>query len=79
MRQNYGSVRYSLVNIRNGPDYGCPVIGQAYQYDPVRYYCGYGGWTYLYDLYSGTTGWMRNEALHTSGGTPYCGFGLTHH
>jgi hypothetical protein len=76
-KHKYGSVKMYLVNIRSGPDYGCPVVGQANQYDPVEYYCGYGGWTYLNDLYTGVTGWMVDEALHAPGGKVFCGFGFT--
>jgi hypothetical protein len=74
----YGHAVAAPLNIRNGPSYSCRVIGKAYSYERLRYYCTSDGWTYLRNMSRGTTGWAVNDYLSRNGSNEFCGFGLAH-
>ena len=68
----------SPLNIRTGPKTSCPVVGKAYNYHRLRYYCTSDGWTYLRNTSAGIKGWAMNQYLSRNGSRQFCGFGLAH-
>lgn len=62
-----GSFIASGVNIRTFPHTGCTSVGQGQNGQRADYHCwapGDGGtWTYLRNLSTGATGWVRDDFL----------------
>ena len=72
---------YSFVtsgtNIRSGPSTSCTVKGLAYPSQRADYYCFVTGgdgytWTYLRDVSTNVTGYVRDDLLADHGSTVHC-------
>jgi hypothetical protein len=66
-------------NERSGSSTSCVAKGIAYSTQTLNYYCytvgndGY-TWTYLRNVTTGVTGWVRDDLLSNGGSFVYCGF-----
>ncbi len=66
------------VNLRVGSGTNCASVGQAQTGQNLDYYCytygldGY-SWTYVKDLNTGKSGWIRDDLLVDSGSFTWCG------
>ena len=67
-------------NIRTGSSTGCTSVGYLLQGQKADYHCyTYNSttdatWTFLRDVATGKTGWVRDDLLPGYGSTVYCGF-----
>jgi hypothetical protein len=66
------------VALRTGTGTNCAVVGQAQMGDDLDYYCYLPGpdghsWTYVKDLTTGRSGWIRNDLLSGNGSHVGCG------
>lgn len=70
----------SAANIRTGSDTACTSVGYLLQGQKADYHCytvvyatGL-SWTYLRDVATGKTGWVRDDLLPGNGSHVHCGF-----
>jgi len=70
----------TAVQIRNGSSINCTAVGSAQASDDLDYYCwtsnsdGTHTWTFLRDVRTGVTGWVRDDNLRNNGSQVFCGF-----
>ncbi|MCE7002138.1 SH3 domain-containing protein [Kibdelosporangium philippinense] len=66
----------TLSNIRSGPSTACPIFGVLRTSDPVDYHCfkpgQRGNWTYLRNVRTGVTGWVKDSNLKDNGSLQVC-------
>jgi hypothetical protein len=70
----------SAAKIRTGSDINCTAVGSLLEGQRADYHC-YSvdlstglSWTYLRDVATGKTGWVRDDLLPGNGSHVYCGF-----
>jgi uncharacterized protein YraI len=67
-------------NIRTGSSTSCTAVGSLLRGHRANYYCytvnfdSTYTWTYLRDVDTGKTGWVRDDLLPGGGSVVYCGF-----
>lgn len=62
----------NAVNIRTGPSTSCTSIGQGQLTHSVVFHCSKSGWTFLKDVTTNRSGWVRNDLLDGRGSRHTC-------